>query len=89
MKNKPLFAFWKYDQFPFVLGGEVTDMKSDGAVETKEYGPGYYFTPIKFLPLDEGKKKMAELRKLQDEYRDAQKKISEDFLDKRKLILKV
>ena len=31
MKQK-LYAFWKYDVPPYVLGGEVTEIKSNGRV---------------------------------------------------------
>lgn len=52
--NQPLYAFWTYDQFPYVLGGTVTKMNDNGTVETKEYGPGFTFDPLKVLPLKAG-----------------------------------
>lgn len=52
--NEKLYAFWSYDQFPYVLGGTVTKMFDDGTVETKEYGQGSRFTPIKIVPLKAG-----------------------------------
>lgn len=52
--NEKLYAFWRYDQFPYVLGGTVTKMFDNGTVETKEYGRGSCFTPIKIVPLKAG-----------------------------------
>jgi hypothetical protein len=47
--EKKLFAFWSYDIFPFVLGGEVVSFTESGAVEIKNYGSDYYFKPVKIL----------------------------------------
>jgi len=52
--NEKLYAFWSYDKFPYVLGGTVTKMHDDGTVETKEYGQGSCFTPIKIVPFKAG-----------------------------------
>ena len=40
------FAIWKYELFPFVKGGTITEVSGDGVI-TKEYGQGYLFKPIK------------------------------------------
>ena len=63
-----LFAFWSYGSYPYVLGGTVTRMREDGYVETKEYGPGAWFKPVKLLPLDAGKELNAKLRALDANY---------------------
>ena len=62
--NQELYAFWTYDTFPYILGGEVTKMDSCGQVETKEYGKGYWFKPCKILPLKEGVELMIQLNVL-------------------------
>lgn len=36
MKHK-LYAFWKHDVPPYVLGGEVTEIKSNGRVCVKGF----------------------------------------------------
>ena len=56
MKNKE-YAFWKYDQFPYVLGGEISryvEFNGRQMVEVVSYGKGHWFKPIKILPLAEG-----------------------------------
>ena len=69
MLKQELYAFWKYDQFPFVCCGTVTSMMSDGWVEIKEYGKGYLFNPIKIVPLEQGLKIKRELDALTVAYR--------------------
>jgi hypothetical protein len=63
MKADELFAFWRYDQFPYVLGGTVERMRPDGDVRTVEYGY-MWFKPIKLMPLESGKALYAKLDKL-------------------------
>jgi hypothetical protein len=53
--SQKLFAFWGYDIFPYVLGGEVEELKADGDVTVKGYR-GMKFTPIKLFPLAKGRK---------------------------------
>lgn len=84
-----LFAFWKYDQFPFLLGGEVTRVLPKGSVETKEFGAGYYFMPVKMLPLAEGKKINVELKALEHEYRVQKQGLHEKYMQKRDGIIKI
>lgn len=51
--KQELYAFWRYDQFPYVLGGTVTKIHDNGTVEIKEW-QGFCFTPIKIVPLKAG-----------------------------------
>lgn len=64
MKKQQLYAFWSYDQFPYILGGTVAKINDDSTVETKEYGPGYCFTPLKIVPLKAGMIIKQDLEKL-------------------------
>jgi hypothetical protein len=89
MLTQRLYAFWKYDQFPFVLGGEVTAMQSDGSVETVGYGKGYWFTPFKIVPLADGRKIAKELERLRAEYRQAQATLAKEFVDKRNQVITI
>ena len=61
-----LFAFWSYDLYPFVLGGQFTRMDGMGRV----YVPNYqsWFAPMKILPLDTGKELFEKLMTLRDEH---------------------
>lgn len=80
MKNKTMYAFWRYDQFPFVLGGTVTNMLPNGNVETKEYGTGTTgFTPILIVPLEQGKKIAEGLTNLRQEYRRRQDSLTNEM----------
>lgn len=75
-------AFWRYDQFPFVLSGEVVKMNDEGKVTTKEYGIGFWFNPIKILPLAAGKKLSEALRKLTRDYSAAANKFEAEWRGK-------
>lgn len=64
-----LFAFWKYDTYPYVLGAEVVEIKDSGRIVAKGYEGYASFKPILLLPLKEGEKRWAELKKLREEYK--------------------
>lgn len=55
-----LFAFWRYDQYPFVLGAPVTEMDDEGKV----YVPNYqgWVKPLKLMPLKKGKELLEALK---------------------------
>ena len=63
-----LFAFWAYDQYPWLLGGHVTRVRYDGNVETREFGTGHWFHPVILLPEAEGEKWKAKLDRLEREF---------------------
>ena len=71
-------AFWKYDQFPYILGGIIMgwSLNDPGYIETKEYGKGYYFKPVKIVPASIGKRMLAELEQLKANRDDAMSKIN-------------
>lgn len=77
-----LYAFWSYDLYPYICGGEVTkSRRTDGEfhVETKEYGKGYWFNARKLMPLEEGKKLMAKIKGLECEYNNEAKALKLRF----------
>jgi hypothetical protein len=76
-----LYAFWKYDQFPYVMGGPVGTFLKNGGVTVRGY-PGELFTPIKIVPWAAGVELHAMLNEVKEEYRQAQQKILEDALRK-------
>lgn len=51
--TEELYAFWRYDCPPFVLGGKVKEIKDNGDVIINAYYPRV-FTPIAILPLEKG-----------------------------------
>lgn len=68
-----LYAFWSYAQPPYFLGGHVTRLRADGAVETSNYGCGNWFKPAYIFPYAVGVEIQGGLTKAGDEYRDAKK----------------
>lgn len=77
-----LFALWRYDTYPYVLGGTITDILANGNVETKEYGYGFYFKPLLILPVKEGKELLNRLEALEDEYSKALEKFHKEWIVK-------
>lgn len=59
------YAFWNYDHFPYLLGGQITKIREGGAVQTVEYGQGNWFHPVTIRPLAKGKAIMAKLKELE------------------------
>jgi len=86
MKQK-LYAFWRYDHFPYVLGGEITQILPDGSVETFGYGKGFYFQPFKIVPVAEGRKIQAKLDELRVNEREAFKEHHEEWENKVKAVI--
>lgn len=64
-----LFAFWRYDQYPYVLGAEITRMNDRGDV----YAPAYeaWFHPVKLMPVKAGKALDDRLLQMRNEHRAA------------------
>lgn len=81
------YAFWKYDLFPFVLGGTITRMLDNGMVSTVEFGPGNYFKPIKKLSMHEGKALKAKLQELSLEYKRRDQALRDEMLAKVKALV--
>lgn len=80
--KEKLFAFWGYDLFPYVLGGEVVLIKNvngenqvETHVETKEYGKGFRFMARKLMPLEEGKEIKRQIKLLEKEYEEEKRKL--------------
>lgn len=64
MQDK-LYAFWKYDVEPFLLGAEVEDMKGS-LVKPKGYTG--WFKTVKIVPLEKGIKLQKKLNKAKAKY---------------------
>lgn len=82
MKVKGLFAFWTYDSFPYVLGAPIDEMDEEGRVQAPIFGKGYWFRPIKIVPVAEGEKLLAKLELLTEEEREARNNLRQEFLSK-------
>lgn len=76
--NKKLYAFWKYDCYPYLLGAPVVEFRDDGFITAEGYR-GCRFKPIKILPLEAGKALKAKLDALEQEYNEQQRALHETF----------
>ncbi len=76
--NKKLYAFWSYDLFPYVLGGEIKDMREDGLVLIEAYHS--WFKPILILPFEKGQKIREELKKIERSYKNEIEKVRKNKL---------
>lgn len=47
-----MYAFWKYDIPPFLLGGEVKEIQEDGCVSVVGYTSR--FKPVLIVPIEKG-----------------------------------
>jgi len=62
IRNKgKLFAIWKYDEFPYFLGGEVIELREDDYCTVEGYD-GMKFQYMKLYPLEEGKRLYKEVK---------------------------
>ena len=84
-----LYAFWKYDIFPKICGGQVTQIDEEGNVEIKEYGKNSWFQPDKIVSLTEGKKIAARLADLENRYIEEKEVLDKKFLKERDSIIKL
>lgn len=74
-----LYAFWKYDLFPYLLGGKVEKVRDDGWVSVGGY-PGMKFNPVRVLGEKVGEKLHAEVKKLTSNYEADQRKLRDEYL---------
>ncbi len=74
-----LYAFWKYDTAPFLLGGEVEEVSNDGYVVIKGR-TGCKFKPVLIVPLEKGIKLHKKLNKAEAKYINALNTAKEELL---------
>lgn len=63
-----LYAFWKYDVPPYLLGGEVIEVREDGYVTVVGH-TGCKFKPVLIVPLEKGIKLQKKLNEAEAKYR--------------------
>ncbi len=63
-----LWAFWPYDQFPFLLSGKVSEQLEDGRVKVEGY-TGMVFRPVYLASGGAGERLDRELRRVREAYR--------------------
>lgn len=62
-----LWAFWPYDQFPFLLSGKVVEQLDDGRVKVEGY-TGMVFRPVYLASGGAGERLHRELRRVRAAY---------------------
>lgn len=76
-----VFAFWKYDLFPFIHGGEVTELFDKGIVEVKNC-KGYRFKSFRLTNLKEGMELKQKLKQLEQEHRTEILAVNNKYINK-------
>lgn len=81
LEDGPVYAFWQYDQYPYMLSGQITsyDDRYDNVwVKVRGYGNSR-FTPLKLIAGDRGEAFHNLREKLCADYRQAQTDVRNDF----------
>ena len=73
-----MYAFWKYDIPPFLLGGEVKEIQEDGCVSVVGYTSR--FKPVLIVPIEKGIKLQKKLNKANAKYKKIVATAKEDLL---------
>ena len=78
-KQQEFYAFWEYDQFPFVLSGKAVDRTDkQGRIEIEGYG-GMRFKPLRVIAGSRGRELSEQLSQLRNDYRAEQQAVGQRF----------
>ena len=83
-KQITLWAFWRYDLYPYVLGGKVTKTNDDGSVFVEGYGDYKTWARV-LVPGKLGQELLEELKSLQAQYRAHEKDLRKRFVTKARM----
>lgn len=74
-----MIAFWKYDLYPYMLGGKYTEVKKDLV-----YVPSYqgWYKPTLVLDDERGKRLLETLKSLEKRYKEESKDLLETYKKK-------
>lgn len=78
MEGQKLYAFWKSDVCPYLLGGVVKRFYPDGRIEPKGM-PGFRMKPLIILPDGAGEEALKRIRALKEQFITAEKDLKRDF----------
>lgn len=76
-----LYAFWKYDLFPYFLGGEIEKVEDSGEVKPLKYS-GASFRPVFVTSFIHGEIIHTELNNLAHERAQELEKVYQKYSDK-------
>lgn len=82
-----LYAFWKYDLYPYILGGEIVSQGKDDGFYIKGYG-NYQMIPNKIVSLKKGREFHKKLETLTRERKTKLDDIRREYESKRLELLK-
>lgn len=81
MKDQRLYAFWKYDQFPYVLGGEIGEFSDTGnRVYINSFD--WWFTPVAVVSYEYGILIKKTLDNLKEDYDNELRELKEHYRSK-------
>lgn len=80
--NQRLFAFWKYDLFPYFVGSEIDEIRPNGTV----HSPAFCgcFKPVIILPFDQGVELKEQLETLKCELHSEEHELKAKYRKKLK-----
>lgn len=79
---KGLFAFWRYDLYPYVIGAEIDAMTDKGSVHAPSYSRSYadgWFTPIKVMPAKAGKALREKIEQMRTDHAAARARLDAEW----------
>lgn len=80
--NQRLFAFWKYDLFPYFVGSEIDRINPDGTVHSITFCGSC--KPVIILPIEQGEKLKEQLEVLKGEFRSDEQELKIKYKQKLK-----
>lgn len=84
--GQDLFAFWKYDLFPYVSGGRVEEIGNGGLAKIIGY-QGFVFKPFHITTYKDGVKRYDDIKIIENEYKEKCKMLKEEYTEKVELAL--
>jgi hypothetical protein len=88
MTAQQLYAFWNYDQFPYVLHGRVVHMSGDGYVKIEGYST-MRFRPVLLMPVEAGEKLGEQINAVRAEHKEALAEFNVSWKDRVRELLDV
>lgn len=78
INNYPLYAFWRYDLYPYILGAPVEKIEDNGTVIPPSYG-GFRYKPFFVTSFKNGVALKAQLENLTLLQKEAINAVNADF----------
>jgi hypothetical protein len=75
-----LMAFWKYDQYPYLLCSKILKFKDNGKVSVEGYS-GFSFKPLFIVKYEEGVKLKDKLNLLEKDREYTIKQVKDQYID--------